>query len=219
MKHSAPSTQHSALMSGSRVTSHESRRRSRSGFTLVELVLVVILIAILASIAVPRFVNLARQADIAATRGALGAVRGAIVMDYASRTLVSRGVPRFANVVYHSWFMELHVPVNELTNTSLLANAGWGAEDAAITGQVDQISIAENMDSTNAPTVANLNARATASAASVLCCSVAWTCPATNNPGTIAWVYESYGDFEGIVKACGDNNGSTGFTDDLTDAW
>ncbi|MBI2058973.1 MAG: prepilin-type N-terminal cleavage/methylation domain-containing protein [Nitrospirae bacterium] len=203
----------------SRVTRQASRARSRAGFTLIELIMIIILIAILASIAVPRFVNLSRQADIAATRGALGAIRAAMVMDYASRTLVSRGIPRFANVVYHSWFMELHVPTNELTNTSLLANAGWGAEDAAITGQTDQISIVENMDSTNAPSVANLNARGTASAASVLCCSATWTCPATNNPGTIAWVYESYGEFEGVVKACGDNSAATGYTDDQTDAW
>lgn len=51
-------------------------RRPEHGFTLIELIVVIIILAILAATALPRFVNLQVEARIAKLNGALGAVKG-----------------------------------------------------------------------------------------------------------------------------------------------
>ncbi|HND64395.1 MAG TPA: prepilin-type N-terminal cleavage/methylation domain-containing protein, partial [Elusimicrobiota bacterium] len=55
----------------------------RSGFTLIELMLVVAIIGLLAAIAVPKFANLVIKAKEASTRGKLGTVRSALSIYYA----------------------------------------------------------------------------------------------------------------------------------------
>jgi prepilin-type N-terminal cleavage/methylation domain-containing protein len=53
---------------------------NKKGFTLIELVIVIIIIAILAAVAVPRFRDLATQARIASERATVTAVRQAITI-------------------------------------------------------------------------------------------------------------------------------------------
>lgn len=54
----------------------------QKGFTLIELMIVIAIIGILAIIAIPRFVDLVDKAREGATKGNLGAIRGAIVIFY-----------------------------------------------------------------------------------------------------------------------------------------
>lgn len=56
---------------------------SREAFTLIELVVVIIIIAILAAIAVPKFIDRASEARDAATRQSLATVRSAIELHIA----------------------------------------------------------------------------------------------------------------------------------------
>ncbi len=64
-----------------------SRRSNRQGFTLIELVLVIVILGVLAAIALPRFVALQDDARIAAGQSELGALRAAAAMYYASTAI------------------------------------------------------------------------------------------------------------------------------------
>ncbi|RKY40723.1 MAG: hypothetical protein DRP76_01330 [Candidatus Omnitrophota bacterium] len=57
-------------------------RKVRS-FTLIELIMVIVIIGILAAIAIPRFINLRRDARRAACQGSLGTIRAALTNYYS----------------------------------------------------------------------------------------------------------------------------------------
>ena len=53
-----------------------------SGFTLIELMIVVAIIGILAAIAIPKFANLIRKSSEGASKGNLGSIRSALSIYY-----------------------------------------------------------------------------------------------------------------------------------------
>ena len=57
-------------------------RKSKKGFTLIELMIVVAIIGILAAIAIPKFADLIRKSNEGATKGNLGAIRSALSIYY-----------------------------------------------------------------------------------------------------------------------------------------
>ncbi len=54
------------------------------GFTLIELVMVIVIIGILAAAALPRFANLTSQARVASNKGIAGALRSAMMIAHAA---------------------------------------------------------------------------------------------------------------------------------------
>ena len=57
-------------------------RSAQRGFTLIELMIVVAIIGILAAIAIPKFADLIRKSKEGATKGNIGAVKGALAVYY-----------------------------------------------------------------------------------------------------------------------------------------
>ncbi|MEM5506406.1 prepilin-type N-terminal cleavage/methylation domain-containing protein [Shewanella frigidimarina] len=60
----------------------------QSGFTLIELVVVIIILGVLAVVAAPKFINLKTDAHIAAIKGATGSIKTAVML-FKTKTLTS----------------------------------------------------------------------------------------------------------------------------------
>lgn len=58
--------------------------KNKGGFTLIELVMIIVILGILAAVAIPRFVDLGRDARSSACDGFVGGIRSGISLDWVA---------------------------------------------------------------------------------------------------------------------------------------
>jgi MSHA pilin protein MshA len=114
------------------------RNKSQSGFTLIELVIVIVILGILAAVAIPKYEDMREQARVATLKGQLGAIRSAIAIQYARNALNgSATFPTLNGTI----FADGNVPKEPVNNSSAVKttagvdNAG-GWQYIAATGIV-----------------------------------------------------------------------------------
>lgn len=88
--------------------------KNQKGFTLIELVVVIVILGILAAVAVPKFTDLSVDARLAVGKGACGALQSSAVLLYASNKSSSTSAVIVGNTT---------VSGGSFTATSCLASA------------------------------------------------------------------------------------------------
>ncbi|HYQ96300.1 MAG TPA: prepilin-type N-terminal cleavage/methylation domain-containing protein [Candidatus Eisenbacteria bacterium] len=112
--------------------------RSGRGFTLIELVIVIVILGILAAVAIPKYEDMQEQARSATLKGQVGSIRSAIAIQYGRNAL--NGAASFP-VLNGSIFADGNIPKepvmrsNAVKTTPGVDNAGGWLYDQ-VTGMV-----------------------------------------------------------------------------------
>jgi len=108
---------------------------SRKGFTLIELIGVIVVLAILTGIALPKYFNYAAQAKNAACKGTLGGVRTGIANYFANQAIAGDALYPTLTQLTDGSTMQESIPANpyDTSANASLVRAATSIEAAART--------------------------------------------------------------------------------------
>lgn len=92
----------------------------RNGFTLIELIMVIAILAILATVSIPKFIDLTIEAKKSGAQGGLGSVRSAVAISYAQS--ITTGTATYPSSITTSLFADSQIPENPLNNLTSVGN-------------------------------------------------------------------------------------------------
>jgi prepilin-type N-terminal cleavage/methylation domain-containing protein len=111
------------------------RTMIRKGFTLIELIAVVVVLAILAGVALPKYFDYSAQAKVSACKGALGGVRAGIANFYANAAVSGTAAyPTLSDLNTIGTVMQEAIPQNPYNNSNTVAAATWNAANPPVSG-------------------------------------------------------------------------------------
>ena len=112
-------------------------RNLRPGFTLIELIAVIVVLAILAGVALPKYFDYAAQARASSCKGTLGGVRSGIANFYMNTGLTGpERYPTFVEVNTLGTVMQEPIPANPYNSSITIRNADgtWVAGAPPVSG-------------------------------------------------------------------------------------
>lgn len=126
--------------------------KRQSGFTLIELVVVIVILGILAATAAPKFMNLQGDARISALNGLKGAVKSAVSMTYSKAIL--KGVEK-ANKAAGATVCSAGSAVAPTCATEDTIKLVFGRPDASADGIIKALDIEVDLPTTGESADAN----------------------------------------------------------------
>jgi prepilin-type N-terminal cleavage/methylation domain-containing protein len=112
-------------------------RQTRRAFTLVELIAVIVVLAILSAVAIPKYFDYSAKAKESAVKGTLGAVRSAIANFYANTAVNgSAAFPTLAELEANGTVLQDAIPTNPYlaAPSNDVAAATWNASNPPVSG-------------------------------------------------------------------------------------
>ncbi|MFG0331086.1 MAG: type II secretion system protein [Phycisphaerales bacterium] len=108
-----------------------TRHVHRRAFTLIELIAVMVVLAILSGVALPKFFDYSAQAKVSATKGALGGVRAAVANFYANSAITGTpAYPTYSQLTTVGTVLQEPIPENPYNGSPDVRDAD-GTYDAA----------------------------------------------------------------------------------------